>query len=99
MMGQKGLAGLAKKAQAQALSRNLRSHRAYVIVALALALSPCCGVVLPQHSICSRLRLNLVGFEYCAFLRPAFVGVVKAVEPLPQQSLHNMLNIFQYSVS
>jgi len=45
------------------------------------------GVVarFPQHSICSRLRSNLAGFEYCAFLRPAFVGVVKAVELLPQQ--------------
>jgi hypothetical protein len=46
----------------------------------------CCGVVPPQHSICSRLRSNPVGFEYCAFLRPAFVGVVKAVELLPQQN-------------
>jgi hypothetical protein len=38
----------------------------------------------PQHSICSRLRPNPVGFKYCAFLRPAFVGVVKAVELPPQ---------------
>jgi hypothetical protein len=26
-----------------------------------------------------------IGFEYCAFLGPAFVGVVKAIKPLPQQ--------------
>ena len=44
-----------------------------------------CGVVPPQHSICSRLRSNPAGFKYCAFLRPTFVGVVKAVELLPQQ--------------
>jgi hypothetical protein len=42
-------------------------------------------MVPPQHSICSRLRSNPVGFEYCAFLRPAPVGVVKAVELQPQQ--------------
>src|SRR2546423_15111531 len=46
----------------------------------------CRGVVPPQHSICSRLRSNPVGFEYCAFLRPAFVGIVKAVELLPQHA-------------
>jgi hypothetical protein len=41
----------------------------------------------PQHGIYSRLRSNPVGFEYCAFLGPAFVGVVKAVKPLPQQQV------------
>lgn len=44
----------------------------------------CCGMVPSQHST-YRLRSNPVGFEYCAFLRPTFVGVVKAVKPPPQQ--------------
>jgi hypothetical protein len=44
----------------------------------------------PQHSICSRLRPNPVGFEDCAFLRSALV----AVELLPQQN-SGRLNVDQ----
>ena len=44
----------------------------------------------PQLSIYSRLRSNPVGFEYCAFLRTAFV----AVELLPQQN-SGRLNVDQ----
>jgi hypothetical protein len=29
----------------------------------------------PQRSMCSKLRSNPAGFKYCAFLRPAFIGV------------------------
>jgi len=48
----------------------------------------CCGVVPPQHSICSRVGSNPVGFEYCVFLRPVFVGVLnQSTAPTPRQAL------------